>query len=177
MEMHYTNILLTIAEISGVLVGFANLASVFEKPNEDVVLRQQNKLRLLVITEGGIFGIFACLLPFLVMTFDYNEIIAFRVTAIILTPVTLISYVFNLKRARRLTGTPILVSMSGLPTAKKVGSIMTGIMILLVITPLTLIGAGIFDDGPIAGVFCLSMLSIFSGMCIVLIRFIRQVIS
>jgi len=174
--MHYSNILLPIAEISGVLIGFANLASVFEKSNEDEVLRQTNKIRLLMITEGGIIGIFACLLPFLLLTFNYNEIITFRIASLILLPAIILNIVFNFKRGKRLTGIPILAQLSGLPSQTKIGSIVI-LFCMLTVTPVALVCVGYFDDGTIAGMYCLSVFSSFMTLCIFLIRFIRQIIS
>ena len=169
--MHYSNILLTIAEICGVLVGFANLASVFEKPSENIALRQVNKLRLLVVTEGGILGIFSCLLPFLIVSFNYSEITAFRTAAIIIALVSAINHFFNLKRAKRLTNSKPLLGNSLMLTIPLIL-----INSFLIIIPLFLVGVGLIDDALIIGVFCLAILAEFLILSILLIRFIRQVI-
>ena len=173
--MHYSNLLLTIAEISGVLVGFANLASVFEKSNEDEA-RQINKIRLLIITEGGIVAIFASLLPFLLSAFSDSEIFVFRIAALTIIPLATLNIIFNFRRGRRITGIPLKVQMWGLPTTKKVGVIIIPIS-LFILVPLLLIAAGYFDSGPIAGMYCLSLMASFLTMFMFLIRFLRQVIA
>ncbi len=168
--MHYSDILLTIAQISGVLVGFANLAGVFEKPNENIDLRQVSKLRLLIVTEGGIVGIFGCLLPFLIVSFNNNEIIALRISSIILALSVIVIHSFNIIRVRRFT------SNSFFRKSQKFNILQISINLPILVT-LLLSGIGWFDNNLIVGIYCLAVLTEFLLICMLLIRFLRQIFS
>jgi len=71
--MHYQDFLLSLAQIAGIIVGFANLATGFDRSKINEVDWGENKVRILVITEGGLLLIAFCFIPFLILFFTSDE--------------------------------------------------------------------------------------------------------
>jgi hypothetical protein len=166
MNFQYSDLLLTIAELSGVLIGFANLASALEK-SQDVVVHQFNKLRLIMITESGIATIFGCLLPFLVATFSNDELIILKMSSIFFSPVIVLIILFFLLRIKKMMGTM---------TPTRITPILFAMAILFVLTPSILIITNLVRNNLMAGVYCLGIVTLFMILCIVLVRLLRSII-
>jgi hypothetical protein len=72
------------AQLSGVILGFANLANAIYKPNiksKDINL---NKIRILVSTEVGLFVIIVCIIPILFRSTSISPTLVIKVLSLVL---------------------------------------------------------------------------------------------
>lgn len=102
--MNYQDFLITFAQIIGVIVGFANLATVLDRSKISESDWGLTKLRILLITEGGLFTIGACFTPYLVFFFVGDENLSFKISSLILVFLFASNAVFSAFRFKNLVG-------------------------------------------------------------------------
>jgi len=102
--MEHSTYLVTMAQIAGVLVGFANLANAISRPDISVIHLQLNKLRIIITTESGLILISACLLPLLFSTSTGLSISSLKGLSFSCFLIAVIYNVLLLYRTKKLTG-------------------------------------------------------------------------
>ena len=164
--MNYQDFLMTFAQIIGVIVGFANLASVFDRSKINEVHWAQNKVRILVITEGGILLIACCFIPYLMFFFTEDEYKAFKISTVVALILFLSTSFFSAYRYKGLTG------HHGI--AQKV---ILGASLLLNCTPLLIAAFVTLPLRQMIAFYCFSVFSVFFILSIIFIRLFRAIVT
>ena len=164
--MQYESYLLTMAQIAGVLVGFASLANAISRPGMAARELQLNKLRILVTTENGIFIIIFCMLPVLLARrMDENEL--FRWLSLLAFAANGTNLFYIMHRNRRFTGAYFPV------TATRVIFINT---VLFTTIPFGLNAVGAFGVENSAFAYCGVIFYLFCMVCILFVRLLFSVL-
>ncbi len=102
MESNYFS---TMAQLAGVIVGFANLANVIYRPNISTREFQLNKIRILASTELGLINIIVCILPIFFQSINVSQVSLMKALSVLLM-IGVPLYAFTATtRSARLMGT------------------------------------------------------------------------
>jgi hypothetical protein len=163
--MSYHDFLLTLAQISGVIIGFANLGTTFGRSTGQEVDIGQNKLRILVITEGGLFLISMCFCPFLVFFFTSDEFIAFKGASFYALAEAVGSLAFNIARHAY-----FVKIFSGVSTGL---FSFAGVAVCLPLSFCAFFGLSLQK---LIAVYCLSVFCLFALFGVVFVRLFRAMV-
>jgi hypothetical protein len=166
--MEYSTYLTTMAQIAGVLVGFANLANAISRPGIPQADLQLNKIRIMLVTELGLILIGFCVLPLL---FSASRITASTVTralSFIIFLSAIFAVLYNFIRGKRLTGKYFPAKASRLINLS---------ILLVIIIPSLLNATGLFGIENIIFVFCCLIFLTFVFLCILFCRLLYSVLS
>ena len=94
----------TMAQIAGVMVGFANLANAIHRPNIHAKEFQLNKIRMILFTELGLITIAVCVLPILFQASTIPEITVIRIISAALFVASTTYAIANTRRVRKMIG-------------------------------------------------------------------------
>lgn len=164
--MEYESYLLTMAQIAGVLVGFATIANAISRPGMSPSELQLNKLRIIVTTENGILIIVWCMLPALLSKrMGDNDL--FQLMSIIGFLCSVSYMIFVSVRIRKFTG----VYYPKLAT-----KVIQVVSVLFITIPFGLNALGVFGIGNTGFVFCLVIFYLFCMVCILFVRLLYSVL-
>jgi hypothetical protein len=165
--MEYASYLTTMAQVAGVMVGFANLANAISRPDMSNSELRLNKLRIIVTTELGIIVICLSLLPLLLEGSKLSTPEVFWITSLIALLVDVSYTLVTPVRAKRWTG-------KRLPTA--LSKYYYFVIIFLMTLPLTLSLFGVFGDDNIALIYCGVIFLVFIFLSTLFCRLLYSVL-
>jgi hypothetical protein len=165
--MEYASYLTTMAQVAGVMVGFANLANAISRPGMPNSELGINKIRIIVTTELGIVLICLCLLPLMLAGSKFSNTEIFWITS-------LFALIFNIGygfytpfRAKRLTGKLLPTTLSKF---YHLGNI------FLITFPLILSLFGVFGNDNIALIYCTVTFFLFVFLSTLFCRLLYSVL-
>jgi len=95
----------TMAQLAGVIVGFANLANVIYRPDITAKEFHLNKIRILASTELGLINIIVCVLPIVFQSTSVSQVSLMKTLSVLLM-IGVPLYAFaGTSRSARLMGT------------------------------------------------------------------------
>ncbi len=165
--MEYPTYLTTMAQIAGVLVGFANLVNAISRPDLPEIELEINKVRIIITTEVGLVLIGLCILPLLMSASKYSDVEIFQGLSFITFWVGVIYYIANLIRVKRTTG-------KYFPT--KLAPFMQIGILIFVLTPLLLNSFKLFGIDNIVFVYCLPTFYLFILVCVLFCRLLYSLL-
>jgi len=151
------------AQIAGVLVGFANLANAISRPGISTSDSKLNKLRIIVTTESGLILMALCVLPLLYSpTSD-----VFRGLSFFGAFVGWAYHVLMFARVKALTGKtfPLVVS-----------KYFHFAQVIFIFSPFLLNGFGAFGIENVVFVYCLIIFALFLFLCTFFCRLLYSVL-
>ena len=165
--MEYSGYLATMAQVAGVLVGFANLANAINRPGISAPDMKLNKLRIVLTTEMGLLLICSCVIPLLMTTSNFSEENIFKGSSLFMSVVGLLYNLYISRRAKAWTG-------RALPVTASVYYHLAGLF--LVNGPLMLNGFGLFGDDRVIFMYYLVTFVLFILLCTLFCRLLYSVL-
>jgi hypothetical protein len=165
--MEYASYLTTMAQVAGVMVGFANLANAISRPDMSNSELKVNKLRIIITTELGIVLICLCVLPLMLAGSELSNPEIFRITSLVGLIANLVYAFYTPIRAKRWTGKSLPTSLSKI---YHLGNI------LLITIPITLSLFGVFGDDKIGLIYCYVTFCLFVFLATLFCRLLYSVL-
>ena len=164
--MNQQDYLMTFAQIAGVLVGFANLATVLDSSKIDEAQWSKSKERILIITEGGLTMIGACFLPSLIYFFVQNDGQSFRIASSIELLVYIISSLFIAYRYEKRAGKYDLIQ-----------KMIASFCVVFGWTPLAIAAFASLTSNQVIAVYSLAIFQMFIVISIVFVMLFRSIVK
>lgn len=144
------------AQIAGVLVGFANLANAISRPDISAKALQLNKLRIIITTESGLILIGACLLPLLFSTRSLSNASLFKGLSFSCFLIAVLYNSLLLKRTKKMTG---------IYFPSKLSKYFYLCNLLFMMIPFLLNTFDFFGSGNVIFVYCSVIFYVFVSLC------------
>lgn len=165
--MKYSEYLSTMAQVVGVLVGFANLANAINRPGMTTDELKLNKLRIILTTEMGIVLICICILPLLLTVGNFAEATIFRALSVAVAVFAVPYSLYMPVRVKKWTGKMFPTGIAKYYHTTNV-LFMTG--------PLLLNALGVFGNDQAVLVYCMVTFVLFTLVCTLLCRLLNTVL-
>lgn len=165
--MKYSEYLSTMAQVAGVLVGFANLANAISRPGMTVDELKLNKLRIILTTEMGIVLICICILPLLLTAADFAEATIFRTLSVAVAIFAVPYSIYMPIRVKKWSGKMFPTGLAKYYHTTN---------ILLMTGPLVLNAFGVFGNNQAVLVYCMVTFILFTLVCTLLCRLLNTVL-
>ncbi|HEV8512213.1 MAG TPA: hypothetical protein VGQ59_03020 [Cyclobacteriaceae bacterium] len=162
------NYLDTMAQLAGVMVGFANLANAISKPNVHKKDFHVNKVRILLSTEMGLVTMLGCIAPHIPFSLGISEQEAIKIISILMSLFMFAYCILSLKRLQKLIGTsfPVPYISKILSSFGFVNSIVVGLN-----------GLGLFGEDKVIFVFYFVMFNALLTQAFLFTRLIGSILS
>ena len=165
--MDYSTYLTTMAQIAGVLVGFANLANAISRPGISVGDLRLNKLRIIITTESGLILMGLCVLPLLFSTSHFPNIIVFRGLSFLGALIAGLYHLLILPRVKVWTGKTFPLRVSKYFHVAN---------LLFLLTPFLLNAFGVFGIENVVFIYCSITFGLFIILCVFFCRLLYSVL-
>jgi hypothetical protein len=165
--MDYSTYLTTMAQIAGVLVGFANLANAISRPGISAGDLKLNKLRIIITTESGLILMGLCVLPLLFSTSQFLTSDIFRGLSLLGAFIAALYHSLLFVRVKVWTGKTFPLSISKYFHFANV---------LLLFGPYLLNAFGVFGIENSVFVYCSVTFGLFIILCVFFCRLLYSVI-
>jgi hypothetical protein len=165
--MEYASYLTTMAQVAGVMVGFANLANAISRPGMSNSELGVNKIRIIVTTELGIVLICLCLFPLMLGGGKLSQTQVFWISSLLALIFNIGYGLYQPLRAKRLSGKLLPTALSKF---YHLGNI------FLITIPLALSLFGRFGDDNVPLIYCTTTFVLFIFLSTLFCRLLYSVL-